>query len=154
MSVDYNVYVGPYLEYKVAVFVDKKLACEHEKTENPYCPKCGKNREQQYKFVKTMKNDPDIDWCEDFNEDFFKTNFYCDPPVENGYRTYLAIPNKGNFGNHLEFCSEEVRDLENLNTIEEKEKLETFFMETIEKLRKMCQHDNVSIKYGVICYAS
>lgn len=160
MGVDYNVYVGPYIEYRVQIITTLISPCTQEdcpKSQDPYCPQCGMSAEKQSKMLTVKREEPEIYfWEEPFNERFYNPRSHSPLGAEEDeMKTYQALPNIGNWGDNIDpKYEEDIIEMQNLDIQEIVSRFEYEFEKELNILKEMCGIENVEVKYGVLVYMS
>lgn len=153
MGVDYNAYIGPYLRVMVPVqVVETDFCAEHNRGDVAYCPKCG--RSKNFRIGKSEVNQALIRQYKggDFYDYFYSTSSGSQPPIIEGKRTHIYLPNK--YWNELgipRLSSRKELPLDEMDIRGMVEKFETLFKDEIIYLK---QWFGVEVKFGYVSYCS
>jgi hypothetical protein len=157
MSIDYTVYIGPYVQCKVSkekvnheVRVCPNQSCEQSKLNFPpnvsFCPSCG-SKVKSKTISKEHDSQHPYDIAREFNEDL--NNHYFEEP---GYHYFFQNSNIKWKGRKLQFDPEDEEFIQDFAEVSRELEIHTFsqvFKEAIDILIKHYGAGNVAIKWGI-----
>ena len=156
MGIDYNVYVGPFIE----CIPTKVMRTE----EHPGCPKC--NRETHGKFCSKCGTPIGIltkqveDYLVDYGDceqAFLDAGLEEDDlyTIDHDKPSVILVANSKGFGHSIDPKYEFGLLIdEEIDAVAEKTKLSEMYAKHIEILKSLYGEDNVSVRWGIISYTS
>ncbi len=160
MGVDYNIYVGPYIvvHNPLKASTEEYHSCPTENCNNHkipisdgFCSKCGSKIQR---MLRSCQNRIDFDYWNGFGGRLAEAFFEYKPDGCEDYQ-YL-IPNMGNdVGIHIDAKSGESENVIDMETLANDNK--RFFDRMKKELRKLSSvfgKNNVTVKWGVLCWQS
>lgn len=157
MGIDYNAYLGPYVEVTTEIVrrdVDhckKPDICPNSK--QMFCPECG--LEVSKRHTSEEREIVEFD-TSDLNDNLFNNAGMSYPPIyeRNGrkFRNYCFMPNKKGYGRMLDNEEEQVVELNTLNLQSEVSGFVMEFQPQIKILEKA--YGYCKLKWGLIRWCS
>lgn len=158
MSVDYHVYVGPYIQ---VYNPPKKTTEEYHGCNNHKCSKyqehnsakfCAQCGEAITLLKKPTKEPIDFDCYEEFDDKL--TELFRENAVDGKPDCQFFGPNQGKIGNHFYAYDTTLIEINETIVIDQLNRLRTTFAKEIKRLEEVFGKQHVIVSWGICGYAS